>query len=682
MFRLRKFSRLSISKRLFLSITLALLLGMPLQVFALTYFGTPQTLDRDGDVGKYPSLAVINGYPGISYYDDSSHDLKIILPRDTSGASWDRPQTLDSAGDVGMYPSLAVVDGYPAISYTDWTNGNLKFICAMSGGFWRSPQVLDSAENVGYFTSLAVVGGNPAISYYDYTNGDLKFIRANNASGSSWGVPQVLDSTGDVGRYTSLAVVDGNPAISYYDNGKGDLKFIRAADATGSTWGTPITLNSTGDVGKYSSLAVVDGYPAISFYNGIFYNNLEFIRANDASGSSWGTPMTLNSTGDVGEYTSLAVVGGYPAISYYDSFYGDLKFIPATNASGSSWGTPQALDTAGDVGQYTSLVALGSKPAISYFDVTNGDLKFILVNFVDISVQADGTAILQSDTLDFGTTTRNTPVSIPVTIQNSGDFALDLTTLSLPFGFSLTGVHSSTVASGKSADISVRLDALNTGGFSGDLLIGSTDTRQSPFRIHLSGEVTEAAGEISAWDGTSEILDGISSIDFGATVLNTPITRIFRIENQSPYNLNLGGLSLPDGYSLLGTYDAVVANGASTLVQVRLDALSTGTYSGTFSLGTNDSDENPFDFTITGEVFAPTLQTSLIAPVNGSIVLESPIQVAFNQDVLDNGSEDAANNPANYLLVENGANGLFETTSCLAGVAGDDLQYPISSVSL
>ena len=82
---------------------------------------------------------------------------------------------------------------------------------------------------------------------------------------------------------------------------------------------------------------------------------------------------------------------------------------------------------------------LNNKPAISYLDGSNSDLKFILVNFIDISVRAGGTAINDGDTLDFGTTTENTPVSIPITIQNSGDSALDLTTLSLPSGFSLTG---------------------------------------------------------------------------------------------------------------------------------------------------------------------------------------------------------------------------------------------------
>lgn len=67
--------------------------------------------------------------------------------------------------------------------------------------------------------------------------------------------------------------------------------------------------------------------------------------------------MTIDSTGDVGQYTSLVVVNGNPAISYYDQTNQDLKFVRAVDASGTSWNTPIALDTSGALGTGTLHIA-------------------------------------------------------------------------------------------------------------------------------------------------------------------------------------------------------------------------------------------------------------------------------------------------------------------------------------
>jgi hypothetical protein len=105
--------------------------------------------------------------------------------------------------------------------------------------------------------------------------------------------------------------------------------------------------------------------------------DLKYVRATDASGGSWGTPQTLDSTGNVGYYTSLGVATNRnPTISYFDNTNDDLKFVRAKDMSGDSWGAPQTADSAGYVGAYTSLAVVNGSPAISYRDTTNEALKF------------------------------------------------------------------------------------------------------------------------------------------------------------------------------------------------------------------------------------------------------------------------------------------------------------------
>ena len=338
----------------------------------------------EGITAQYISLVIVNGNPAISYYDSTTHHLMYIRADDPDGKTWTPSSVVPvvTGGDVGQYASMAIVNGFPAISYYD-AAGDLKYVRALdaTGTFpWGTPKTVDSVGNVGQYTSLAVVGGKPAISYHDVTNDSLKYIQANDVNGDSWPASSVtVDNSLGVGQYTSLAVVNGNPAISYQEVILGNMKYVRASDVNGSAWLTPITLSTSNYDGSYTSLAVVDGLPAVSYYDGNVGGGLKFIRATEATGMilPWNTPLTVDSnlTGDVGRYTSLVVVSGNPAISYYDVDNGNLKYVRALNMDGSLWNTPAILDDGGgaDVGRYSSMAIVSGNPAVSY----SGSLLFV-----------------------------------------------------------------------------------------------------------------------------------------------------------------------------------------------------------------------------------------------------------------------------------------------------------------
>jgi LPXTG-site transpeptidase (sortase) family protein len=71
-------------------------------------------------------------------------------------------------------------------------------------------------------------------------------------------------------------------------------------------------------------------------------------------------------------------------------------------------------------------------------------------------------------------------------------------------------------------------------------------------------------------------------------------------------------------------------------------------------------------------------------PADGAKLTRGPLQINIEFDqVVKSGNIDAgsAENTANYLLVEDGANGSFNTLSCLGGVVADDTPFTVDSVA-
>lgn len=237
----------------------------------------------------------------------------------------------------------------------------------------------DAPGSVGTFLSAAIVNGRPASAHYDDTNDDLHYSRSNDVQGVSWAPAIKVTTAGNVGQYPSLAVVNGFPAIAYYDVTNVRLMYVRATNANGTAWGTPVVVDDPAgaiNVGQFNSLVVINGNPAIAYYD-VTNGDLKYVRSTDANGAAWGAPAILDAAGTTGQHLSMAAVAGNPAISYHDATTGFLRYIRANDATGTAWGAPVSVSTATITGQYTSLAVINGNPAISFYDVTNQDLKYV-----------------------------------------------------------------------------------------------------------------------------------------------------------------------------------------------------------------------------------------------------------------------------------------------------------------
>jgi len=236
----------------------------------------------------------------------------------------------------------------------------------------------------------------------------------------------------------------------------------------------------------------------------------------------------------------------------------------------------------------------------------------------EVTVLGNGLSIADGDTTpgtgdgtDFGSVVQGeATVSRTFTVRNDGSEALTLGTVTAPTGFTLTEALASNLDAGASDTFTVQLDTATLGTKSGEISFSNNDGDENPFNFAITGtvlapaEITVLGNGIAIADGdtTPDTADGT---DFGSVPQGAAgISRTFTVRNDGDVMLTLGTMTVPTGFTVTENLSASLAAGASDTFRVRLDTASVGTKTEDISFATNDSDENPFNFRITGEVLA------------------------------------------------------------------------------
>ncbi len=333
-------------------------------------------------------------------------------------------------------------------------------------------------------------------------------------------------------------------------------------------------------------------------------------------------------------------------------------------------------------GQYSTDIIIDNN------DADENPYNFVIrgaTNAPEIGVSGNGIVIVDGDSTpaipdgtQFGWINAGQSVTRTFTVNNSGSAVLTLQTPQLPFGFSLAEPLASQLAPGANDTFTVSFSPLGAGTYSGEISIGNNDSDENPYNFAIQGSVS--APEIGVSGGGVGIDDGdwtpstADGTNFGMISSGQSVTRTFTVQNSGSATLTLQTPQLPAGFVLTESLVTQLAPGTSDTFSVQFSPVNPGTYSGEISIGNNDSNENPYNFAITGTMGGPEINVL----GNGCVIVDGDT-VPSAVDGTYFGTVGPAQTVDHTFIVNNTGTALL-SLSLRALPAGFILTEPLTSV--
>jgi hypothetical protein len=397
-----------------------------------------------------------------------------------------------------------------------------------------------------------------------------------------------------------------------------------------------------------------------------------------AQGSSAVKQFNVTNTGD----QTLEV--DYPSTPYGFNVQGSF---PLFIAPGNSASFSLSLDTSNPSSYYGQLSISDSDPNDDPFLV---NLDGAVVAPPPALSVLDGSTTIPNDPNgsnpdDFGSTPEGSPLDKAFTITNSSSYDIGLSNLSLASGFSLVGSFPSDVPANSSRTFTVELDANSVSSPYGELSFNDTDPGGGSYQFAISGRVTTPPPCISVLDGNTTVPNNFGGypINFGSTFVGTPIDVTFTVANSSASAVSLtsGSLSLPAGFSLVGSFPSSVPANGSTSFTVALAASAAGMSQGNLSFLDSDPGGGSYQFGIQGTVVAAPVANddSYSVSHTGTLNVLWSAGVMANDDTAGDNSlvVQLDSGPQHGTLNLNG-DGSFRYTPVPTFVGADTFSYQLS----
>ena len=336
--------------------------------------------------GRWLDMTITrDGNPAVVYYDSTQGGIGIAYGSLENGEiSWTHEevdgypneQGLDE-GDRGLYASIEITaDNTIWVSYYDVGLKNLRYATKGPDDTEWTKAIADSgsgsSSDMGLFTDMALdAQGNPIVVHYDQVRKDLRVAHWDGTTFNS----EVIDEGEDfvssdeliaenTGKFASIAYADGVEYISYYDEAAGDL---RLAIGTSGSYSLE-TIDTEGDVGQWTSLTIFNETIYIAYHD---VSNDQLKLAQGRTGSF--TTEVVEQGNAIGADSEILVNDNGIYIAYHDGYNNDIKLASFTN---DAWSIDTLGGTETALGFHNELIELNGNIYAACYNFTDNNVWF------------------------------------------------------------------------------------------------------------------------------------------------------------------------------------------------------------------------------------------------------------------------------------------------------------------
>lgn len=643
-----------------------------------------------GATGEASNATGVNG----SQADNSAPNAGAVYVFTRSGTTWSQQAYLKASntgtGDwfgysVATTGDTVIVGANGESSNATGVNGSQSSNSAASSGavyvFNRSgapavwsQQAYLKASNTGTndnFGNSVALSGDTLVVGAVYESSNATGINGNQSdnSASQSGAVYVFNRSGTPAVWSQQAYLKASNTEAFDSFGIS----VAISGNTLVAGATHESSNATGvDGNQANNSASSSGAAYVFIRNGVTWSQQAYLKASNTELGDWfGNSVAISS--------DTLVVGAYQEDSNATGLNGNENNNSAAQSgaayiftrSGVTWGQQAYLKTsntgAGDWFGYSVALSGNTLAAGAYYEdsnatTINGDetdnsaaqsgAAYVFNPAPEIGLKQGSTVIADGGSHDFGSQLLSSNTDIIFNIKNTGFDDLILTTPITVGGanadqFSVQTQPISPISASSSDTFTVRFTPTSAGAKTATISIANNDSNENPYDLVITG--TGFAPEMDLKQGSTAIADG-DIYDFGSQLLSSNTDIILSIENTGTDVLTfttpitIGGANANQFSIQTQPISPVSASGSSTFT-VRFTPTSIGAKIATIAIDNNDSNENPYDLTITGTgTITPEINVrgNTITIADGDSTPSAADHTDFGNVAVSGGSADRA----------------------------------------